>query len=1057
MIKWLIKKIVGSRNQRAIKKMWSSLAQINTFVEEFDKFDDQQVVDKTRQWQEKLKNIKLDLLKDVTQNKDTKTEEINKKFDPQISKLEDNDEKKHQLINDKKNELLNIQEEARLAELNLQDHISKSQNNYLDNILPEAFALVKYASKKLCGTNCDVNGQKIKWDMVHFDVQLIGGIVLHNGTIAEMATGEGKTLVATLPAYLNALTSNGVHIITVNDYLAKRDSSWMGHLYKKLGLTVGCIQNNLDPQERRDQYNCDITYGTNSEFGFDYLRDNGMASSSEQQVQNGHNYAIIDEVDSVLIDEARTPLIISGPVSESVTTKQYDKYKPLVERLVKKQTLLCNSFVQDIKKNSSKDDSQDLETVGKLLFKLKLGHPKSRGFMRFMEDHELRKLVEKTELNFYKDAQKTELFELKEELYFTIDEKKHEADLSDRGRKFLDPNNPDSFILPDITGELSQIDGDDKLSDLQKSSKKDEVYNQLEMQGEKLHSISQLLKAYCLYVKDNEYVVKEDKVIIVDEHTGREMPGRRWSDGLHQAVEAKENVKIDEETQTLATITIQNYFRLYDKLSGMTGTAETEASEFHDIYALDVITIPTNKPVLRNDINDFVYKSRREKFNAVINHIKESYETKQPILVGTASVEASETLSRMLKREKLPHKVLNAKYHQQEAEIVSQAGQEGSITVSTNMAGRGTDIKLGQGISKIGGLLVIGTERHESRRIDRQLRGRCARQGDPGETVFYVSFEDDLMRNFGSTERITRLMERFGMKEGEEVSGSLLNKTIETAQKRVEQLHYRSRKYVLDFDDVMNQQRSVVYGLRNDVISTENPKIILEEIVDEILPIKISEYLESDEVPDHKGFLNWINSTFPIRLDESKLKVEINNVEAIFQYIRSEIFEAYKLTANIDPDQVIELERYIILTAIDTLWKEHLYNMDSLREGVNLRSYAQKDPLVEYKKEAYKMFEELMYNIKNEVLTNLFRSVANLKKIEESLISTPANYSRGENLPGINLQDSQNQNITTNQQNDEENEIEVRIPIKRSTPKVGRNEPCPCGSGKKYKQCHGKQ
>src|SRR2546422_5176402 len=705
----------------------------------------------------------------------------------------------------------------------------------LDEILPEAFAVVKNAARRLKDrqdsfTVCD---QPMVWDMVHLDMQLLGGIVLHRGRIAEMATGEGKTLVATLSLYLNALTGRGAHLVTVNDYLARRDAEWMGALYNFLGLTVGCIQHDQEPDVRRQQYACDITYGTNSEFGFDYLRDNGMATTREQQVQRGYYYAIVDEVDSILIDEARTPLIISGPAT--ISTHQYDKWKPLIEQLVRKQNMLCNRLASEA---LEKFEQGDVETGGRLMFKVKLGQPRNKQLLRMMEDPDKRRAVDKAELSFYQDTRKEELFALKEELFFTIDEKSNEADLSEQGRDFLNPDDPNAFVLPDLISEFTEIDLDPSLPQEEKDRKKTERQQVCDAQGERIHNISQLLRAYCLFEKDVQYVIEENKVVIVDEFTGRKMPGRRGSDGLHQAVEAKEGVQIDRETQTLATITIQNYFRLYQKLAGMTGTAETEAAEFHDIYKLDVNMIPTNRPVRRTDHNDRIYKTRREKYNSVIKEIKEAHAKSQPVLVGTVSVEASELLSRMLKREKIPHNVLNAKFHMQKAEIVARAGQPGTDTISTNMAGRSTASKIGTGVSGMGGLMVMATERHEARRIDRQLRGRCARQGDPGASRFYVSFEDDLMRNFGAADRMTRIMERFGLEEGQELEHRWLNKSVETAQKRVEQRNYLIRKRTLDFDDVMNMQREVVYTYRNEVIDSEDPRTLIYEVIDEAVPAK---------------------------------------------------------------------------------------------------------------------------------------------------------------------------------------------------------------------------
>jgi len=831
----------------------------------------------------------------------------------------------------------------------------------------------------------------------------------------------------------------------------------MGQLYGFLGLTVGCIQHDQEPDVRRQQYACDITYGTNSEFGFDYLRDNGMATSRELQVQRGYHFAIVDEVDSILIDEARTPLIISGPAT--ISTHQYDKWKPLIEQLVRKQTMLCNRVASEA---AEAFDKGDVELGGRLMFKVKLGQPRNKQLMRMMEDPDKRRAIDKAELSFFQDTRKEELFQLKEELFFTIDEKSNDADLSEQGRVFLNPDDANAFVLPDLISEFTEIDLDTALSDEEKDKKKSERQQDYDAQGERIHNISQLLKAYCVFEKDVQYVVEENKVVIVDEFTGRKMPGRRWSDGLHQAVEAKEGVQIDRETQTLATITIQNYFRLYQKLAGMTGTAETEAAEFHDIYKLDVNVIPTNRPVARRDDNDRIYKTRREKYNAVINEIKEHHAKSQPVLVGSVSVEASELLSRMLKREKIPHNVLNAKFHMQEAEIVARAGQPGTVTISTNMAGRGTDIKLGAGVREMGGLFVLGTERHESRRIDRQLRGRCARQGDPGASRFYVSFEDDLMRNFGAADRMTKIMERFGLEEGQELEHRWLNKSVETAQKRVEQRNYLIRKRTLDFDDVMNMQREVVYTWRNDVIDTEDPRSEIFEVIGEAVPNKVKEYLEGEE-PNYGGLLNWVNVTFPLGLNKERAQFETRSVDENTKFLIDKIKEAYeRKSSHEEPTAVKSLERYIILNAIDRLWQEHLYAMDALREGVYLRGYAQKDPLVEYKTEAYDMFVELMANIKNEVLHNLFRSTTNLRAFEDFLGSLPQFLLREDapTAPTANAPARARQpamaGVAMDGEGDGAGEVSIDLPVRRSLPKVGRNEPCPCGSGKKYKNCCGR-
>jgi preprotein translocase subunit SecA len=1061
---WIIRKIIGTRNQRAVKKLWPLVHQINEIEQKLQSESEDALRERTAKWRERFRafheprflgGVWLRIAED--QQVDDCLREVSEKFErlkeffPALdTNLVAERAWNGEFLDKKKDRIVR----AREAYIAIAPGFGKIEQQILEEILPEAYAVVKNAARRLCGLEITVCDQPLKWEMVHFDVQLIGGTALHRGMIAEMATGEGKTLVGTLPVYLNALTGRGVHVITVNDYLARRDSEWMGTLYKYLGLTVGCIQNDQPPDVRRAQYECDITYGTNSEFGFDYLRDNGMARSKEHQVQRGHYFAIIDEVDSVLIDEARTPLIISGPVATS--THQFDRYKPLVEQLVRRQNALCTRLATEANEHFSKGE---MELGGRKLFQVRLGQPKNRALMRAQEDPEKRRAMEKSELSFYQDTQKTALFELKEELYFVVDEKTHDADLSEMGRNFINPDDPDAFVLPDLATAYSEIDADASLSDAEKLAKKEEMQAKLDTQGQRIHNISQLLRAYCLYEKDVEYVVRENKVIIVDENTGREMPGRRWSDGLHQAVEAKEGVQIDQETQTLATITIQNYFRLYQKLGGMTGTAETDAAEFHDIYKLDVLSIPTNRPVQRRDQNDAIFKTRREKFNAVLKLIQELHAKGQPILIGTASVDTSETVSRLLKLQKIPHSVLNAKYHRQEAEIVARAGQRGAVTVSTNMAGRGTDIKLGAGVTDLGGLFVLGTERHESRRVDRQLRGRCARQGDPGESKFFISFEDDLMRNFGAAERMTKMMERFGMEEGQELEHPWLNKSVETAQKRVEQRNYLSRKHVLEYDDVMNMQREVVYTWRNEVLDTPDPRLLLDEVVEKTVPTKLEEFIPReptpDEPPNYTALLNWVNTTFPLGLTFREAAFDTRDFDGNVAFIIERIKRAYDLkTTGVLPQLLQESERIILLEAIDELWQQHLYAIDGLREGVRLRSYGQKDPLVEYKSEAYVMFEELMASINNKALTNLFSSHQRLhafmEHIRESMLrakqagpdtAQPGQPARGQRSNGEEGADEGPR---------------ITIPLKREVPKVGRNDPCPCGSGKKYKQCCGR-
>ena len=1059
MIKWILQKIVGSKNQREVRRLRPVAARINEIEEALRTGPEEKLREFTQKWRDHLAryhDLHAPPKPQLFRMEPEQLKEVAQSLESRFSKLRDEfPDLPATVVADPESI-----ESAKEAFRDIEPSFRERRAKYLEQILPEAYAVVKNGARRMCGREITVCDQQLTWEMVHFDVQLIGGIALHRGMIAEMQTGEGKTLVATLPVYLNALTGLGVHIVTVNDYLARRDSEWMGSLYKFLGLSVGCIQNQMHPTDRREQYASDITYGTNSEFGFDYLRDNGMASSLDEQVQRMHYLAVIDEVDSILIDEARTPLIISGP--STVSSHQYDTYKPLIERLVKKQTDLCSELATEVK---SKLEVGESEAAGRAMFKLKLGQPRNRQFMRLMEEPENRRLLEKTELSFYQDAQKKDLFAIKEELYFTIDEKAHDADLMEIGRNFLSPNDPEAFVLPDLGTAYGEIDADPALTDEERFARKEELQNRLDTQGEKMHNISQLLKAYCIYEKDVQYVVTEGKVIIVDENTGREMPGRRWSDGLHQAVEAKECVVIERETQTYATITIQNYFRLYEKLAGMTGTAETEAAEFSDIYKLDVLPIPTNRPNTRVDLNDQVFKTRREKFNAVVKKIADAHAKGQPVLVGTASVDASETLSRMLKREKIEHAVLNAKYHRQEAEIIANAGQRSSVTVSTNMAGRGTDIKLGEGVADLGGLFVIGTERHESRRVDRQLRGRCARQGDPGLSQAYLSFEDDLMRNFAAAEKMTQMMEKLGMEEGEALEHSWLNRSVETAQKRVEQRNYIWRKRVLDFDDVMNNQREVVYGYRNEVLSTETPRDLVFEIIDKVIPANVIGYFSGrdDNSPDLTELFHWIQGNLPVRVTLEDLQAA-KTPDQIATMLVAKVKEAYELRTATLPAEILEQEeRRMVLVAIDKQWQAHLYNMDALREGVYLRAQGQKDPLIEYKNEAYTLFVELMGSIEQEAFHNLFRSAAAIDTFLKQLQNAPRQLMSGEDgitqdnvarTSGSNISDSSMVGSTGGSQ------IKINLPKRKPSFDIstsGRNAPCPCGSGKKFKQCCGLQ
>ena len=1072
MFTWIIKKIIGSKNQRTIKRLTPVVAEINRIEQQLQSEPEEALRERVAKWKETFKafhtpgflsGVPLRMADEVAV--DACLVDVAAYFDRLKAHFGafNGDALRAAVTGNKTlDEKKAIIADAQTQWSGVRGRFSVIEQKILEDILPEVYAVVKNAARRMCGQTYNVTDQPIVWNMVHFDVQLIGGIALHKGMIAEMATGEGKTLVGTLPVALNALTGRGVHLITVNDYLARRDSEWMGNLYRFIGLTVGCIQNDQPSQDRRAQYECDITYGTNSEFGFDYLRDNGMASSKEQQVQRGHYFAVVDEVDSVLIDEARTPLIISGPVT--VATHQFDRYKPLVEQLVRRQNNLCAQFITEAKACA---ESGDTELAGKRLYQVYLGQPKNRALMRCMEDTEMRKLKEKTELKYALNDMKTELFKVKEELYYAADEKTHESDLTEKGREFLNPDDPDAFVLPDIATAFAEIDIDSSLSADAKAQKRVEVQERLDHQGQRIHNITQLLRAYCLYEKDVHYVVEDNKVVIVDEQTGRKMAGRRWSDGLHGAVEAKEGVQIDAETQTLATITIQNYFRLYQKLGGMTGTAETDAAEFHDIYNLDVLPIPTNRVVKRQDHNDSIYKTRREKYNAVIDTIQQHHATGQPILVGTASVDASETVSRMLKLRKIPHAVLNAKYHRQEAEIVQRAGQKTSVTISTNMAGRGTDIKLGEGVAELGGLLVLATERHESRRVDRQLRGRCARQGDPGESKFFLSFEDELMRKFGAAERMTKIMERFGMKEGEELQHPWLNRSVETAQKRVEQQHYVWRKRVLEYDDVMNKQREVVYEYRNDVLDSTDTRMLIDEAIEKGVAEKVAEYVPEDakgqmEPAVYAAMLTWVNITFPVGITDTEAKLESKNHQQIVDFFIERIKNAYNVkTRDGNPQAVQDLERMILLNAIDRLWQEHLYALDALKEGVSLRTHGQKDPLVEFKIEAYNIFSELMRNINGEVMSNLFRGMSQLQAFESFLAQIAQQRQMAAQSATTNTSDDDDYAEAEEAppaRSSEPQKPRIMLPsmMKQEAPKAGRNDPCPCGSGKKFKACCGR-
>ncbi len=922
MLKFITSIFGGNKSDRDLKDLLPLVDEINEIYDGLQSLTDDELRAKTAGFKETIREATADIEARLAELRQSLTDTIDDTLDRE-----------------------GLHHEVEGLEKELKETIEDT----LNDILTEAYAVVKETCRRLVGQEFDVVGNKQVWDMVPFDVQLIGGIVLHQGKISEMATGEGKTLVATLPMYLNALSGKGVHLITVNDYLAKRDSEWMGNIFEFHGLKVGCIQNWMDSEERVRQYGADITYGTNNEFGFDYLRDN-MVTDPAEMVQRGHNFAIVDEVDSVLIDEARTPLIISGPVGD--TDHKFDDMRPRVERLLNAQNAYVAKILADAERLLA-DGRPD--EAGPLIYRAQKGLPKNKRLMKILSEPANQTLLQKTD-SYYRQENARRMPEVIDELYFAIDEKSYTVDLTEKGREFLAPSKQeaDFFVLPDLATELSAIETQAANQEELRLAK-DKLQAVYAEKSDRIHTVHQLLKAYCLYEKDIEYVVQDGKVLIVDTFTGRILPGRRYSEGLHQAIEAKENVKVEGDTQTLATITLQNYFRLYNKLAGMTGTAETEAGEFYEIYKLDVVVIPTNRPLARADEEDHIYKTKREKFNAVIGHIEECKTRRQPVLVGTTSVEVSETLSRMLKRKNIAHNVLNAKQHQHEAEIVANAGLPGAVTIATNMAGRGTDIKLGPGVRETGGLVIIGTERHEARRIDRQLRGRAGRQGDPGRTRFYLSLEDDLMRLFGS-ERIANIMTRMGVEEGEVISHSMITKSVERAQKKVEENNFGIRKRLLEYDDVMNQQRTVIYARRRQALIGENMR-------DEIAEM-IGQYVE-DLVAQHwdEGGLDTMREemrrSLALDIDFASHDVRADK-EAIRDLVVKEALAFLRRKEKMIGSEAMQgLERMAMLQVIDIRWKEHLREMDDLKEGIHMRAYGQKDPLIEYKKEAFEMFVQM--------------------------------------------------------------------------------------------------
>lgn len=1082
----ILKKVFGSKADRDLKQIRPILNKVLEAYGPIDKLSNDELRAKTEELKARLRECEAPFEKRIAEIKAKLDEDI------PVHEKENLATESDKLVKD---------EDAEIEKV-------------LEEILPEAFAIMKSTARRFkenatievtandfdraLSINHDfvhiegdkavyqnhwiAGGNEVTWDMVHYDVQLIGGIVLHQGKIAEMATGEGKTLVATLPVFLNALAGKGVHVVTVNDYLSKRDSEWMGPLYMFHGLSVDCIdKHEPNSDARKRAYNCDITFGTNNEFGFDYLRDN-MAVNMTDLVQRKHHYAIVDEVDSVLIDDARTPLIISGPVAKAQDDEQYMEFRPYVESLYQKQRALVTQVLNDAKKAiaAGKEDEG-----GMLLLRAYKGLPKYQPLIKFLSEQGVKQLMQKAE-NYYMQDNEREMHIVTDELYFVISEQQHSVDMTDKGHDLLANavSNPDFFVLPDVGSQIAEIQKNTELSAEEKQEKKDALMEDYSLKSERVHTVIQLLKAYAMFQKDVDYIVIDNKVKIVDEQTGRIMEGRRWSDGLHQAVEAKENVKVEAATQTFATVTLQNYFRMYHKLAGMTGTAETEAGEFWSIYKLDVVVIPTNRPVIRDDQDDLIYKTKKAKYTAVINKVEELIKEGRPVLVGTTDVETSELLSRMLRMRGIKHNVLNAKEHAREAEIVAQAGMSSTVTIATNMAGRGTDIKLSPEVKKAGGLAIIGTERHDSRRVDRQLRGRAGRQGDPGSSAFYVSLEDKLMRLFGS-ERIAGVVDKLGMADDEALVSGMLSKSIENAQKKVEENNFGIRKRLLEYDDVMNYQREAVYARRRNALSGERIEIDVRNMMIDSASI-IAAHAEGMPYQDFEEYVmgqlsidlgfdeSFYSNTKGDKLADALCKQmqavyerRMNTLaEKVYPFIKM-IFEKqgnmYKniaipisdgrkmLTLSVDLEKAYNtqgkeiakaLSRSIILYQIDEHWKQHLRDMDDLRQSVQNAAYEQKDPLVVYKLESYNLFATMLEELNKDVLSFLLRAFVPLREDSEA---RPAQAPRSQDMSNMR---TQRNDLTTN------GEQKARTPI-HVDKKIGRNDPCPCGSGKKYKNCHG--
>ena len=1089
----ILKNFFGSKSDRDIKSVSPIVHKVNAEFESLKDISNDELREKSYQAKEEIQNNIaeeksriLELKDEIENNPDLSVEDKEKSY-AEIDALEKQIDKKNK---EKLDELLPpvfaiVRETARRFKENETVEVTATETD--KNLAAERENIEIKGDKAIYYNSWMAGGNKIIWDMVHYDVQIIGGVVLHSGKIAEMATGEGKTLVATLPVFLNALTGDGVHIVTVNDYLAKRDSEWMGILYEFHGLKVDCIdKHEPNSEERRQAYLADVTFGTNNEFGFDYLRDN-MAKTPAELVQQKHNYAIVDEVDSVLIDDARTPLIISGPTPKG-DKQEFDNYKPYIQKLYNAQRTLITKIIAEAKAKLKNENAEDNKEGGKLLLRAFRGLPKNKALIKFLSEQGMRALLQKTE-NFYMQEQSKNMYKIDDELYFVIDEKNNSIELTEKGHDLLteETKDPEFFVLPDIGSKIAELEKT-SLSEKEKLEKKNDMMRDFSVKSERVHTVNQLLKAYTLFEKDVEYVIIDNKIKIVDEQTGRIMEGRRYSDGLHQAIEAKENVKIEAATQTYATITLQNYFRMYSKLAGMTGTAETEAGEFLDIYDLDVVVIPTNKPIVRDDRQDLVFKTKREKYNAVIDEISELVNKGRPVLVGTTSVEISELLSKALKMRKIKHNVLNAKLHAKEALIVAEAGQPGTVTIATNMAGRGTDIKLGHGVKEAGGLAIVGTERHESRRVDRQLRGRAGRQGDPGSSQFFVSLEDDLMRLFGS-ERIAKLMDRLGLKEGEVIQHSMITKSIERAQRKVEENNFGIRKRLLEYDDVMNSQREVIYKKRRYALFGERLGVEISNMFYDTCEKIAAEY---QELRDFEGYkleaykVLGIEQPFdeqdflvmkPEDIADKLLQIAYDEYAKKSNYIAERVYPVIKniyendkrsyenivipitdgsktmqLIANIKKSYESKgrevakaVEKGTTLALIDDAWKDHLREMDDLKQSVQNATYEQKDPLLVYKLESFELFKGMVQKLNGDTVSFLVKAKLPIQDAE--------------NVQEAKEQKTDMSNLKTGREDlgseDKKREPKKSQPV-RVEKKVGRNEPCPCGSGKKYKHCHGK-